>query len=58
MGCAGPRLTLTDMPLLVHHRMRYLRDHGFDARLVRYCDEATTSDNLAIICTKRITHSG
>jgi hypothetical protein len=39
--------------LLEEGRMRYLRDRGFDARLVRYCDEATTSDNLAIICTKR-----
>ena len=34
-------------------RIRYLRDHGFDARLVRYCDKTITGDNLAIIATKR-----
>jgi len=34
-------------------RLRYLEDHGFEARLVRYCDDAITGDNLAIIATKR-----
>jgi hypothetical protein len=36
-------------------RMRYLRDHGFDAHLVRYCDESITGDNLAIIARRRAT---
>jgi hypothetical protein len=36
-------------------RMRYLRDHGFDAHLVRYCDESITGDNLAIIARRRTT---
>ena len=34
-------------------RIQYLRKHGFDAKLVRYCDESITGDNLAIIATKR-----
>jgi hypothetical protein len=39
--------------LLEEGRIRYLRDHGFDAHLVRYCDASITGDNLAIIATKR-----
>jgi hypothetical protein len=39
--------------LLEEGRMMYLRDHGFDAHLVRYCDASITNDNLAIIATKR-----
>lgn len=34
-------------------RILYLREHGFDAHLVRYCDESITGDNLAIIATRR-----
>lgn len=40
--------------LLEEGRMRYLRDHGFDVHLVRYCDESITSDNLAIIARKKM----
>lgn len=39
--------------LLEEGRIRYLRNHGFDAHLVRYCDELVAGDNLAIIATKR-----
>jgi len=39
--------------LLEEGRMRYLRDHGFDVHLVRYCDELVTCDNLAIIARRR-----
>jgi hypothetical protein len=39
--------------LLEEGRMRYLREHGFDAHLVRYCDTSITGDNLAIIARKR-----
>lgn len=38
--------------ILEEGRMQYLRAHGFDARLVRYCDESITGDNLAIIARK------
>jgi hypothetical protein len=38
--------------LLEEGRMRYLREHGFEAHLVRYCDASITGDNLAIIATK------
>lgn len=34
-------------------RMRYLQGRGFDTRLVRYCEQDITSDNLAIMCTRR-----
>ena len=34
-------------------RIRYLRQHGFEVKLVRYCEESITGDNLAIIATKR-----
>jgi hypothetical protein len=34
-------------------RIQYLREHGFDAHLVRYCDESITGDNLAIIAKKK-----
>lgn len=40
--------------LLEEGRMRYLRDHGFDVHLVRYCDESITSDNLAIIARRQV----
>lgn len=33
-------------------RLRYLRQHGFDARLVKYCETDVTSDNLAIIAQR------
>ena len=39
--------------LLEEGRLRYLREHGWDARLVRYVDASVTPDNLAIIATKR-----
>jgi hypothetical protein len=39
--------------ILEEGRVMYLRDHGFDVRLVRYCDDNITGDNLAIIATKR-----
>jgi len=39
--------------LLEEGRIRYLQDHGFDAYLVRYCDESVTGDNLAIIAKKK-----
>ena len=35
--------------LLEEGRLRYLRDRGFEATLVRYVDAATTPDNLAIV---------
>ena len=38
--------------LLEEGRMRYLRERGFDARLVRYCGADVTSDNLAIIAQR------
>lgn len=38
--------------LMEEGRIRYLRDRGFNAYLVRYCDESITGDNLAIIATK------
>ena len=38
--------------LLEEGRMRYLRERGFDARLVRYCTADVTSDNLAIIAQR------
>jgi hypothetical protein len=40
--------------LLEEGRMRYLREHGFDAHLVRYCDASITGDNLAIIARRRV----
>jgi hypothetical protein len=39
--------------ILEEGRMRYLREHGFDAHLVRYCDASITGDNLAIIARRR-----
>lgn len=33
-------------------RLEYLRTRGFDAKLVRYCDAATTPDNLAIVARR------
>ena len=39
--------------LLEEGRLRYLREHGWDAKLVRYVDASVTPDNLAIIATKR-----
>jgi hypothetical protein len=38
--------------LLEEGRMRKLREHGFEAHLVRYCDESITFDNLAIIAKR------
>jgi hypothetical protein len=38
--------------LIEEGRMRYLRAHGFDVHLVRYCDESITGDNLAIIARR------
>ena len=38
--------------LIEEGRMRYLRAHGFDVHLVRYCDESITNDNLAIIARR------
>jgi hypothetical protein len=34
-------------------RAQYLRDHGFDAHLVRYCSREVTGDNIAIIARRR-----
>lgn len=34
-------------------RAQYLRAHGFDAHLVRYCSREVTGDNLAIIARRR-----
>lgn len=39
--------------LLEEGRLRYLRDRGFEAELVRYVDAATTPDNLAIVAVRR-----
>jgi len=39
--------------LLEEGRLRYLRDRGFEAELVRYVDAATTPDNLAIVAIRR-----
>lgn len=39
-------------------RLQYLRQHGFDARLVRYCETDVTSDNLAIIAWRRRPQEG
>jgi hypothetical protein len=41
--------------VLEEGRMRYLRTHGGfdDVRLIRYCDESVTSDNLAIVARRR-----
>ena len=38
--------------LLEEGRLRYLRDRGFSAALVRYVDAATTPDNLAIVAVR------
>ena len=38
--------------LLEEGRLRYLRDHGFEATLVRYVEAATTPDNLAIVARR------
>jgi hypothetical protein len=38
--------------LLEEGRMNYLREHGFEAHLVRYCDASITGDNLAIIARR------
>jgi tRNA:m4X modification enzyme len=40
--------------ILEEGRMRYLREKGFDAHLVRYCDASITGDNLAIIARRRV----
>ena len=34
-------------------RMRYLRERGFEAQLVKYCETDVTSDNLAIIAQRK-----
>jgi hypothetical protein len=39
--------------ILEEGRIRYLDANGFDAHLVRYCDNSVTFDNLAIIATRR-----
>lgn len=38
--------------LLEEGRMEYLRRHGYECRLVKYCDEIVTNDNLAVIATR------
>ena len=48
--------TILELPkarrLLEEGRLRYLRDHGFEATLVRYVEAATTPDNLAIVARR------
>mmetsp|Transcript_55626 Transcript_55626/g.63135 ORF Transcript_55626/g.63135 Transcript_55626/m.63135 type:complete len:420 (-) Transcript_55626:119-1378(-) len=39
--------------VLEEGRAEYLRQHGFEATIVQYCDGAVTSDNLAIIAKKK-----
>lgn len=38
--------------ILEEGRIEYLKAHGFDAHLVRYCDDSVTFDNLAIIAMR------
>lgn len=38
--------------LLEEGRLRYLRDRGFEAKLVRYVDGGVTPDNLAIVAVR------
>jgi hypothetical protein len=39
--------------LLEEGRMNFLRKHGYECQLVRYCDENVANDNLAIIATRK-----
>ena len=41
--------------LLEEGRMQYLQRHGYDTKLVKYCDERVTGDNWAIIAKKKRT---
>ena len=38
--------------ILEEGRIEYLKAHGFEAHLVRYCDDSVTFDNLAIIAMR------
>eukprot|EP00978_Attheya_sp_CCMP212_P032202 scaffold124406_cov55-Attheya_sp.AAC.1 len=44
--------------VLEEGRAVYLREHGYDVRVVRYCDRSVTSDNLALIAKRRSARQG
>jgi tRNA:m4X modification enzyme len=43
--------------LLEEGRLRYLQQHGFEASLLKYCENTVTGDNLVIIARKKRTEN-